>query len=145
MEEREQLTDLVREFGISARALYGAVTSVPAEWDEWKSKAHPWRITLKIGNHEDRRKNTYLGVDMWQGILSDEPNSPSAADVLSCMLSDISSEDASFEEWCSDLGYESDSRQALATYEACKLNAKRIRWFLGNSPRTLDRFRNAEH
>lgn len=44
---------------------------------------------------------------------------PAAADLLySITMDDTHGE--SFEEWCSNFGYDSDSRTAEATYEACK-------------------------
>lgn len=42
--------------------------------------------------------------------------------VLACLLSDASSVDGgvTFEDWASDLGYDTDSIKALRTYEACR-------------------------
>ena len=58
---------------------------------------------------------------------------PTAAEVLSCLASDSSSVDNSgFEDWCSELGYETDSRKAKKTFEACEHAAKRLLNFLGS-------------
>lgn len=45
---------------------------------------------------------------------------PDPLDVLGCLFSDASATDSTFEDWCGDLGYDTDSRKALATYEACR-------------------------
>lgn len=47
------------------------------------------------------------------------PVTPAAASVLYSLLSDASGADGNFLDWCDDLGYDSDSRKALAIYEAC--------------------------
>jgi len=47
-----------------------------------------------------------------------------------------------FSEWCSEFGYDSDSRKALATYDKCRRLGSRVRKFLG---RDFDKFAQAEH
>lgn len=46
--------------------------------------------------------------------------SPDLLDVLQCLLSDGSAADESFDDWCANFGYDTDSRKAFATYELCK-------------------------
>lgn len=60
-----------------------------------------------------------------------EPEVPS---VLDCLASDAATieNSPSFEEWASDLGYDTDSRKAEQTFKACKHQAKRLRNFLGD-------------
>lgn len=49
------------------------------------------------------------------------PIAPSVADVVSCLLSDCSSaSNDTFESFCSEFGYDTDSRKALKTYKACQ-------------------------
>jgi len=48
-----------------------------------------------------------------------KPVAPSAASVLYCLLSDAEAVNQSFYDWANDLGYDTDSRKALETYEAC--------------------------
>lgn len=58
---------------------------------------------------------------------------PKADEVIDCLASDSNSVDQSdFEEWCSELGYDSDSRKAEKTYKACEHIAKRLKSFLGS-------------
>ena len=58
---------------------------------------------------------------------------PTAADVLNCLASDSSSvENArSFEDWASDLGYDTDSRKAEKIFKVCEKQAERLKKFLG--------------
>jgi len=71
------------------------------------------------------------------------PTPPTAADVLSSLCSDATSADrTTFEDWCSEFGYDTDSRWAERCYNLCvEMNAK-LRAFLGED---FDLFASAEH
>jgi hypothetical protein len=59
---------------------------------------------------------------------------PTAASVLYCLLSDSDALDSpTFEEWASDLGYDTDSRKAEQIYRACIENGLKLRRVLGES------------
>jgi len=45
---------------------------------------------------------------------------PSVADVFGSLLSDHEAGNQSFGDFCSDFGYDEDSRKAYATWEACQ-------------------------
>jgi hypothetical protein len=68
--------------------------------------------------------------------------SPSAADVLSCLMSDAGACEASFEDWCSDFGTSANDMTALHTYLACQASGKRVMRLLGALFHTL---RSLEH
>ena len=53
------------------------------------------------------------------------PTPPSAADVLSCVLSDAQAECSAFPEWASDFGYPID-KVSRGVYDACLRNAKKL-------------------
>lgn len=53
------------------------------------------------------------------------------ADVLESLFLDAMGSDQSFEDWCSDLGYDTDSRKALAVFHACRDTAAQLRNGLG--------------
>lgn len=55
------------------------------------------------------------------------PIPPPAAGVLHSLILDSSACDQSFSDWCSEFGYDTDSRKALATYEACQQNADKLK------------------
>ncbi len=44
---------------------------------------------------------------------------PSACDVLYSLLTDATAFEQTFEDWCSNFGYDTDSRKAEQTYQAC--------------------------
>lgn len=58
-----------------------------------------------------------------------KPRAPHPAGVLHSLILDSSAADQSFESWCGDFGYDTDSRKAFATYEACQQNADKLRGF----------------
>lgn len=101
----------------------------------WIDQSHPWRVTLV---YRGRR----LSTDFFQGMGHEKE--PTAADVLSCLLSGVTSvENArSFEEWCGDLGFDTDSRKAEQMYKACEAMVPKLRRFLGDD---FDLFASAEH
>lgn len=55
-----------------------------------------------------------------------KPVAPHAASVLHSLILDSSAVGQSFESWCADFGYDSDSRKAYATYEECQRNADKL-------------------
>lgn len=48
------------------------------------------------------------------------PRAPTLTEVLSSLALDARLGDQLFEDFCDDLGYDSDSRKAFASYEACQ-------------------------
>lgn len=55
-----------------------------------------------------------------------KPQAPHVAGVLHSLILDSSATGQSFADWCSDFGYDTDSRKAHATYEACQQNADKL-------------------
>ena len=51
----------------------------------------------------------------------------SADDFFYSLLSDMRAGEVIFDDFCSDFGYDSDSRKAFTIYEACQQNAKKLR------------------
>lgn len=56
-----------------------------------------------------------------------KPITPCAADVLYSLVSDSSAIDTSFDYWCADCGYDTDSISAFNTYQKCCEIAKELR------------------
>jgi hypothetical protein len=52
---------------------------------------------------------------------------PGADDVLDSLVSDASALDSTFEDWCGDCGYDTDSRKAFATFETCQRLGRELR------------------
>lgn len=68
---------------------------------------------------------------------------PIREDVIYCLLMDGSPcfDDSTFEDWCADLGYDSDSRSAHETYMTCLNRGQRMVRALGRDD--VDRLREA--
>lgn len=58
--------------------------------------------------------------------LPGTPQPPHIADLLHSLILDSDASTQSFASWCDELGYDSDSRKALATYEACQRNTDKL-------------------
>lgn len=56
---------------------------------------------------------------------------PKAEDVLGCLVMDAGCATGTFEDFCSDLGYDSDSRTAERTYHACQKTELDLRRIFG--------------
>jgi hypothetical protein len=124
-----ELTRLCEKLGVKIASKYGAV-EVP---EGWNRGTHPYKVTLRLG----RRR---LTTAFFYG--SGCTNEPTAADVLACLASDARSAEGSFEDFCSDLGYDVDSRKAEQTYKACAKMAMRLPKFLGEH---FEAVASAEH
>ena len=55
------------------------------------------------------------------------PVPPTLDSVLYCLVIDTKATSRTFAEWCNEMGYDEDSRRALATYESCQKNADKLR------------------
>lgn len=83
-----------------------------------------WKCVLRMGN----RRMT-LVFSMGFGHHGAEPK---LGEVLDCIASDASAADQDFEDWCSDYGYECDSRKGYKTWQATRQQAEKLRKFLGS-------------
>ena len=82
-----------------------------------------WKVVIRRPGHT---LTTYFSMG-----YGHSGKAPKAKDVLDCLASDASGTENSFEDWCSEYGYESDSRKAERIYKACEHSAKRLKAFLG--------------
>ncbi len=92
-----------------------------------------WDCTLNRNHHQ-------IHMPFYQG--TGHKKAPTVADVVACLLLDAGALVVSFEEWCSDMGYDSDSREAERTYHACITSGKQARALLGEH---FDALRELEH
>ena len=113
------LKTLVRLDNMRTEAVYSN-QPVP---DGFAHGSTPWRVTLL-------RKRRKLTVDFFTGpAICREPD---AEGVLDCLLSNVSAGEQSFEEFCSEFGYDEDIRSAYVIWEKCHAMAPRVRKFLGD-------------
>lgn len=126
---RSELSKVCESLGIKIEAKYGGV-EVP---EGWAPGTHPYKVTLRLGRRS-------LTVPFFMGSACS--SEPTAADVLGCLVSDARVAEGTFEGFCADFDYDTDSRKAEATYKACVKTAPRLRKFLGDS---FELVANAEH
>ncbi len=56
---------------------------------------------------------------------------PTLDEVLNCLASDSSCVENDFGDFCSEFGYDEDSRKALRIFKTCKAQAVRLEQWLG--------------
>ena len=89
---------------------------------DWTDADH-WKCRLRMGG---RSLTTYFSMGF---ALAREPR---PEDVLDCLASDATGPDQqSFEEWCSEYGYDTDSRKAERTYQTIQKQSDKLKRFLG--------------
>lgn len=121
-------------------------TKTPAWAKAGAEHGHHYRVTISRCNAQEttlRNPRAYsldgkpgvfvtknrLVFDFWGSVADARANRhPSAQDVLSCISSDAHTPD-SFEEFCSEYGYEHDSIKALQTFRRHSAFAKRLKAF----------------
>ena len=90
--------------------------------DEWQKQANGYTIKLSYG------RKTY-SVDYWQGVGIKER--PTLKGVMECLFLDAESSSENFEDFCSNFGYDTDSRKAERIYNACKRIKENLKRLLG--------------
>lgn len=126
--EQQTIQQFVEKHGVTA-------TATPAESnpnaEDWARDAHHWKVRLRILTGGMMFNQRSLTVPFSQGSAHTTP--PTAADVLGCLVMDSSGIDngTSFEDWCAEYGYDSDSRKAEKTFKLCERQARKLRQFLG--------------
>lgn len=71
------------------------------------------------------RKNTLAWESYQKNYV--KPFAPFAAGPIHSLILDSSADDQSFNDWCSNYGYDNDSRKAFETYQACCASAAKLR------------------
>jgi hypothetical protein len=114
-------TDLIKTNGISIISKW--VEKNPNM--ESTTPMNNYKVTLKMGKS---RLSTYFSMGM--GLHGE----PTVEDVLNCLASDSAGvENArSFEDWCSEYSYDTDSRKAEKTFKVCEKQAEQLKNFLGD-------------
>ena len=129
-----KLTNLCEKKGITITSKW--VDKNPNMSDMPRGSSH-YHVTLR--RRVDGRARSLTTFFSMGPAHSSEP---SAADVLSCLVSDTSSGEMSFGEFCSEFGANPDSRKAEQTHKACARTAPNVRRFLAED---FDAFAQAEH
>lgn len=121
----EELTArIIERLRITATATYGA-REIPDDFRDFD----PWTVVLRRGDTKQRMTVPFY---MGQGHNGKEPT---ADEVLYCLLSDAAGYEAeagNFSGWCSQYGYDKDSRKAYATFQKVQSQTRRLKQFLGD-------------
>lgn len=91
--------------------------------DEWQKDAFDYRVTLRFG-----RRQMSLDFFTGKGWMKE----PQLNDVLSCLFSDVFYDGMDFEEFCGELGYDTDSRRAHSVWKAATRQAVKFKDLLGD-------------
>jgi hypothetical protein len=125
--ERPTVKGLCRKLGVTLRVTGEALLPWDRR-DDWQKQATGYRVQLRYARRA-------MSLDFWQG--SAHTDDPTVSDVLSCLLSDSMAVDQAFEDWCGDLGYDTDSRKAESTYRACVRSGEALQRVLGDQYETF--------
>jgi hypothetical protein len=104
-----------------------------SELDEWQRQARAYTCRLE---YSGRR----LTCDFFMG--KGHVGEPSTADVLSCLITDSTAAESTFEQWCHDFGYDSDSISQKKLYDACVKSSGKVHTLLGDE---FDEFASMPH
>jgi hypothetical protein len=96
--------------------------------DEWQQQANGYHCTLKY-------KGRQYSFDFWQG--TGITHAPTAEGCLECLLSDSAGADNTFEDFCSEFGYDTDSRKAERIYKQCQEVRENMERLLGDDFETF--------
>lgn len=141
-----ELSDALKEIPIMISSTHIGLTT----WDDSKTLYDEWRITLSYNNqtletsyrsgigHRVPKKQMFgtkqrgITTEMAakKGLLV--PVNPKVEDVLACLFCDASLANETFEDWCLNYGYDTDSRKALDTYLQCQKSRKDLIKMLGH-------------
>lgn len=136
-ETRTTILDFIKHHGINSTAQRTSSNpSMDRDMDHWKvrltrSFTGVAQYADRNGKAAPRRYTLSMTVPFSMGY-GHHGKEPEAADVLSCLASDAANVNmSSFEDWRSDLGYDTDSRKAERTYKTCEKQADKLKRFLG--------------
>jgi hypothetical protein len=87
-----------------------------------------------ISGNPGTARNVYRMTVHFSKGIGHHGAEPEAGEVLSCLASDAAGIEngGNFEDWCSEYGYETDSRKALKTFKTCGHQSARLKNFLGD-------------
>lgn len=109
---------------IKMKTVHGNKIAEQGKLDDWQKSATPYTVTLI----HDKKQMT---VPFFMGMA--HTSEPRKSDVIPCLLSDYSLIESSrnFEDFCSSLGYDSDSRKAEKIYNDTKKQSEKLENLFG--------------
>lgn len=121
----KQAADFLKSTGVKFSAVLSD-TKDPL-WSKNGVHGHHYRITLS-------RSGKRVSFDFWDSAarMQEGVTTVSPYNVLACISSDSSCPDT-FEEFCSEFGYDQDSRQAEQTFKNLSKFSKKLKVFFTES------------
>jgi hypothetical protein len=110
-------------YNVSATLLENGV---PAPWAGAKNNTYHNKFKLSVSTAAGRTSFTFYGsmFDYQNGVT--ELDAAALRSALQCFFSDASSASGSFTDFCSEIGYNEDSRAAYKIYTACRKSAAKV-------------------
>ena len=128
----QQALDFLAKHGITFRATLAKVQKSPSWAKDGEAHGLNYRITLSRKGRPGGVNAVHaspLSFPFWDSVAAKEKGeTPSAYDVLACISGDVHCPDT-FADFCSEYGYDEDSRAAHATFKRCTAFARRLRAF----------------
>ena len=129
----KQATDFLEKYKIRFSAKPGT-NAAPAWAEPGKPHGKHWRIRLAKSTGEGIVRIETVTFPFWNSIASGS-EAPSAYDVLACISGDVNCPDT-FKDFCSDYGYDEDSRKAEQTFKRCRALAVKLQGFFTEQEQT---------
>lgn len=110
---------------------FSAVLVGPTKRDNWECDA--WRVTFGKFTTD-----YFTGIGHRKAFIKHQekrPVAPCAAAVLYSLMLDAEACETSYQDWCDNFGYESDSIKALNAYRACEAIGQELRKTLDHATR----------
>lgn len=116
------IKQFVRQNNIKISAEYGTCLK-PEDFKQ----SDPWKVTLSMNGRQ-------ITTPFFKGY-GHGGEEPTAEEVLKCLILDYSGWDSAndFEDWASDLGFDTDSRKAERTYKQIEKQSRKLKNFLGQA------------
>ena len=90
-----------------------------AAWRPFSShRSDKWEVSLYRGENK-----IFVEFHLGEGC---EGREPELKEVIYALLNDSYAGSIRFEDFCSEFGYDTDSRRAFATWEACKVTREKL-------------------
>ena len=126
----EQAQTFLVKHGLRFRAVHHA-DRCPLFCDGKHIHGHRYRVTIS------RKGGGRVSFDFWNSLHAMQAGQTTIApyDALACISTDANVPD-DFEEFCGDLGYNTDSRKDEQTWKRCGAFAKRLRRFFSEAELT---------
>ena len=117
--------------GIKVSTAYCGETTRDNNW-----RCDAWKITLTGGKVSNTFEYyTGLGHRKIDAFKWECPVYPAVTGLLYSLQIDAEACDQSFDDWCSEYGYDTDSRKALETYLLCQQNGMKYNQLFSSEQR----------